>query len=38
MLLFITVTPPVFQLRDALGGMVYVSVPGGIPDRRGQRR
>jgi hypothetical protein len=36
MLSFITVIAPVFQLRDALGGMVYVSVPGGVPDRRSQ--
>lgn len=31
MLSFIPVIAPVFQLRDALGGMVYVSVPGGVP-------
>lgn len=36
MLSFITVIAPVFQLRDGLGGMVYVSVPGGVPDRRSQ--
>ena len=35
MLSFITVTPRIFQLRDdALGGMVQISVPGGVSDRR----